>query len=94
MRVCAPFAVSLILAVVTLAAPPPAFGVDVPLSRLLAPAPVLPADGSYLAGEQSFMISHLAGQVRLRLAGSDEVFYLTSEPAPMGGRVQIGRAHV
>ena len=65
-----------------------AHAVEVPLSKLLfSPSPTLPTDGAYLAGDQIFMVSHLAGQVRLRFAGNDEVFYLTSEPASMGGRV-------
>ena len=61
---------------------------QIPFLRLpLTTAPPLLADGVYLAGDRAFAISHLAGQVRLRFAGSDEVFYLTSEPASMGGRV-------
>ncbi len=62
--------------------------VEVPLSNLLmAPAPTLPTDGTYLAGDAMFMVTHLAGQVRLRFSDSDEIFYLTSEPASMGGRL-------
>jgi hypothetical protein len=55
--------------------------------RLSAIAPG-PSDGSYFTNDMpSFMIDHLDGQVRLRFTGSDEVFYLTSEPASLGGRV-------
>ena len=48
----------------------------------------MPADGSYVTNDvPSFMIDRLDDQVRLRFVGSDEVFYLTSEPASLGGRV-------
>jgi hypothetical protein len=49
---------------------------------------MMPADGSYATNDlPSFMIDHQGDQVRLRFAGSDEIFYLTSEPASLGGRV-------
>ena len=90
---------------------PPAKAVEVPPSKfLLAPTPQLPGDGIYLAGDLMFMVTHLAGQVRLRFTDKDEIFYLVSEPASLGGRVlkydtgevalqvagwgEIGRAHV
>lgn len=61
---------------------------QIPFLRLpLTATPAQPTDGAYLAGDRVFAVSHLAGQVRLRFATSDEIFYLTSEPASMGGRV-------
>jgi hypothetical protein len=60
-----------------------------PAVRLLLPplAPA-PSDGRYLADDQlRFMIDVENDQIRLRFLDSDEVFYLTSEPAPLGGRV-------
>ena len=54
---------------------------------LIATSPV-PRDGTYLAGDRvSFVLDHLGEQVRLRFLPSDEVFYLTSEAAPLGARV-------
>jgi hypothetical protein len=48
----------------------------------------LPRDGTYIANDKvSFTVDHQGGQVRLRFVDNDEVFYLTSEAAPMGGRV-------
>jgi hypothetical protein len=70
--------------------------VSVPAITSSAPAPFrlqlsaasLPADGSYITNDlPSFMIDRHDGQVRLRFAGSDEVFYLSSEPAALGGRI-------
>lgn len=60
-----------------------------PAVRLLLPplAPA-PADGRYIIDDQvRFMIDVEDDQIRLRFIGSDEVFYLKSEPAPLGGRV-------
>lgn len=55
---------------------------------LLTPSAPLPRDGTYIANDKvSFTVDHQGGQVRLRFLDSDEVFYLTSEAAPMGGRV-------
>jgi len=71
-----------------LAAPLPTFGAEDSAPRLpmLAASP-LPTDGRYLAEDRlRFMIAHDDDQVRLRFLGSDEVFYLKSEPAPLGGR--------
>jgi hypothetical protein len=55
---------------------------------LLAPPPLLPKDGTYIANDKiGFTVDHQGGQVRMRFVDNDEVFYLTSEAAPMGGRV-------
>jgi len=76
---------------VTLAAPlaTPAFTAEeAPPRLLLPPVAPMPADGRYLAADRlRFMIDHDEDQIRLRFIGSDEVFYLSSEPAPLGGRV-------
>ncbi len=68
----------------------PSFGVEEqPAVRLLLPplAPA-PSDGRYLADDQlRFMIDVENDHIRLRFLESDEIFYLTSEPAPLGGRV-------
>jgi len=54
----------------------------------LAPATTNPRDGTYSANDKlTFIIDHRGGQTRLRFADSDEVFYLSSEAAPLGGRV-------
>lgn len=51
------------------------------------PQPI-PRDGTYSAGDKTeFVLDHLGDQVRLRFSGSDEVFYLSSEAAPLGARV-------
>jgi uncharacterized protein DUF4908 len=60
-----------------------------PAVRLLLPplAPA-PADGRYMADDQlRFLIDLQDDQIRLRFIDSDEIFYLTNEPAPLGGRV-------
>src|SRR5262245_5984771 len=55
---------------------------------LLPPLAPAPSDGRYLADDQlRFMIDTSDDQIRLRFMDSDEIFYLTSEPAPLGGRV-------
>jgi hypothetical protein len=55
---------------------------------LLPPLAPAPSDGRYLADDQlRFMIDTEGDQIRLRFLDSDEVFYLTSEPAALGGRV-------
>lgn len=62
--------------------PPP------PARLLLTPSTPLPKDGTYIANDKiGFTVDHQGGQVRLRFVDNDEVFYLTSETAPMGGRV-------
>ncbi len=60
-----------------------------PAARLpLAPASALPRDGTYIANDKiGFTVDHQSGLVRLRFVDNDEVFYLTSEAAPMGGHV-------
>jgi hypothetical protein len=60
-----------------------------PAVRLLLPplAPA-PADGRYVIDDQvRFLIDVEDEQIRLRFVDSDEIFYLKSEPAPLGGRV-------
>jgi hypothetical protein len=62
--------------------PPP------PARLLLTPSNPLPKDGTYIANDKiGFTVDHQGGQVRLRFVDNDEVFYLTNEAAPMGGRV-------
>ncbi len=62
---------------------------DTPPPRmLLAPALPLPADGLYVANDTvPFLLQNSGPYVKLRFAGSDEIFYLSNEPAPLGGRV-------
>ncbi len=56
--------------------------------QLGAPASLLPAAGAYVANDvPSFNIDRRDDEIRLRFVGSEEVFYLTSSPAPLGGRV-------
>jgi hypothetical protein len=56
--------------------------------RLATPPKPVPENGTYFAnGEIVFVVDHLANQVRLRFADNDEVFYLSSEPASLGGRL-------
>lgn len=50
-------------------------------------SPSLPADGSYLAGDYRFAIDRSGDVERLRFAVDDEIFYLSIEPAPLGGRM-------
>lgn len=82
-----------ILALAPLLAPAfavPSLGAEEPpqVRLLLPPLAPAPADGRYLADDQlRFMIDVESDQIRLRFLDSDEVFYLTSEPAPLGGRV-------
>ena len=67
----------------------PAIGADTLPSRLpfAHTAPVLP-DGLYTANDQLLLyIDHAFGQVRLKFADGDEVFYLTNEPGALGGRI-------
>jgi hypothetical protein len=74
-----------------LASAPPAVRSTAPPrpARLqLGPPVVLPADGRYVTNDMpSFMLDRLEGQVRLRFLDRDEVFYLSSEPGSLGGRV-------
>jgi hypothetical protein len=68
----------------------PSLGAEEPpaVKLLLPPLAPAPADGRYLADDQvRFMIDVEDDHIRLRFTDSDEIFYLTSEPAPLGGRV-------
>jgi len=61
---------------------------SLPVRLPLTPATTMPRDGTYIADDRlSFIIDHRGGQTRLRFADNDEVFYLSSEAAPLGGRV-------
>ncbi len=52
------------------------------------PRPQLPADGTYLAGDaMRFSLDRYRDYERLRFSGNDEIYYLTIEPAALGGRV-------
>ena len=67
----------------------PAVAADPPPSRLPAAhaSPLLP-DGLYTANDQLLVyVDHGQGQVRLKFADSDEVFYLSNEPGALGGRI-------
>lgn len=92
-RVAKPSALLRVLAlapVLVLTIAPPSFGAEEPpaVRLLLPPLAPAPADGRYMADDQlRFMIDVEDDQIRLRFIDSDEVFYLTSEPAPLGGRV-------
>jgi hypothetical protein len=56
--------------------------------QLGVPASLLPATGAYVTNDvPSFNIDRRDGEIRLSFVGSEEVFYLTSSPAPLGGRV-------
>jgi len=69
-------------------APPTQGGVTSPFRLNFAGPAALPVEGSYITNDvPSFMIDRLGGQVRMRFMGSDEVFYLASEPASLGGRI-------
>jgi Domain of unknown function (DUF4908) len=59
-----------------------------PARILLAPAAPLPRDGTYTVGDSlGFIIDHHNGRVRLRFVDADEIFYLSNEAAPLGGRI-------
>jgi len=76
--------------VLALTFPLPSFGGEPPpaVRLLLPPLASAPVNGRYMADDQlRFMIDLKDDQIRLRFIDSDEVFYLTSEPAPLGGRV-------
>lgn len=76
------------LSVLTLALP--SLGAEqAPAVRLLLPPSAsAPIGGRYMTDDQlRFMMDIKDEQIRLRFLDSDEVFYLTSEPAPLGGRV-------
>ena len=64
---------------------------DVPAWRLeITPALPAPEAGHYYAGEGvEFLVDHNgeAGNARLRFVGDEEIFYLSSDPSTLGGRV-------
>ncbi|HEY4265802.1 MAG TPA: DUF4908 domain-containing protein [Micropepsaceae bacterium] len=62
---------------------------ELPAAHLvLTPSMPLPRDGTYIANDKlAFVLDHYGNQVRLRFLDNDEVFYLSSEPASLGGRV-------
>ena len=75
------------IAIACMVAGVPALRAQIPSPSLIAPQQI-PRDGTYAAGEKTeFIIDHRGDQVRLRFSGSDEVFYLSSEAAPLGARV-------
>lgn len=50
--------------------------------------PELPQSGAYLAGDTTrFTLDRYRDLERLRFSGNDEIYYLTIEPAALGGRV-------
>jgi hypothetical protein len=93
MRAARPFAFLPVLALMPLLAQSLPMSVSAaesaPAIRLLLPPPsAAPSEGRYLIDDQvRFMIAVDREQIKLRFIGSDEIFYLTSEPAPLGGRV-------
>ncbi|MEY4879953.1 MAG: hypothetical protein RJB62_1422 [Pseudomonadota bacterium] len=59
-----------------------------PQRLMITPTGPQPEDGHYAAGDEAqFWIDHQGGNVRLRFADSEEIFYLTVEPSTLGGRV-------
>lgn len=64
---------------------------DVSAQRLpITPTVPAPQDGHYFAGDEiEFWVDHkgVTGNARLRFVGDDEIFYLTTDPATLGGRV-------
>ena len=64
---------------------------DVPAWRLeITPTTPAPEDGHYFAGDGiEFWIDHHGegDNARLRFIGNEEIFYLTSDPSTLGGRV-------
>jgi len=59
-----------------------------PQRLMITPTGEQPENGQYIAGEDAeFWIDHRGEDVRLRFADSEEIFYLTSEPSTLGGRV-------
>jgi hypothetical protein len=92
MRAARPFAFLRVLALMPVLAqsfPMPASTAEsAPAIRLLLPPPAAaPSDGRYLIDDQVRFMIAVDGQIKLRFIGSDEIFYLASEPAPLGGRV-------
>lgn len=64
---------------------------DVPAWRLpITPSVAAPEDGHYFADDDvEFWVDHQGDgeNARLRFVGNDEIFYLTSDPSTLGGRV-------
>ena len=64
---------------------------DVPAWRLeITPTTPAPEDGHYFAGDGvEFWVDHHGegDNARLRFIGNEEIFYLTSDPSTLGGRV-------
>ena len=64
---------------------------DVPAWRLsITPIAPAPEDGLYSVGDDAeFWVDHHddSGNARLRFVGDDEIFYLTSDPSTLGGRI-------
>jgi hypothetical protein len=67
--------------------PPPSQRPSPPPFRLTVAPANLPFMGAYAANDvPSFTLDSIGDQIRLRFVGSEEVFYLTNDPAPLGGR--------
>jgi hypothetical protein len=65
-----------------------AFAQDRPPRLPITPVGPTPRDGLYMSPDDvEFMVDHGLGGTRLRFVGNDEIFYLSNDPAPMGGRV-------
>jgi hypothetical protein len=64
---------------------------DVPAWRLsITPTTPAPEDGHYFAGDDiEFWVDHHGegDSARLRFVGNEEIFYLTTDPSTLGGRV-------
>lgn len=76
------------VAIACMAVGVPALRAQIPSPPSLIAPQQIPRDGTYSVGDKTeFIIDHLGDQVRLRFSGSDEVFYLSSEAAPLGARV-------
>ena len=60
-----------------------------PRARLnIVPNDSAPREGLYVTPDDvQFLIDNAGGQTKLRFQQNDEVFFLTGEPAPMGGRL-------
>jgi hypothetical protein len=66
----------------------PAVAAQTPQRLPIVPTGPAPREGTYVTPDDvQFLIDHANGQTKLRFPQNEEVFYLTSEPAAMGGRV-------
>lgn len=75
------------VAIACVVAGAPGLRAQISSPSLIAPQQI-PRDGTYMVGDKTeFIIDHHGDQLRLRFSGSDEVFYLSSEAAPLGARV-------